>query len=64
VRRWGVGRLCKHDNPVSIAAALRAVLDPVTQTELRANIRAAQAEFSETREAEKLCALYREVLRE
>lgn len=62
VRRWGIGRLCDQDDPVAIAAALQAVLDPVIQAELRANIRAAQAEFNETREADKLCDLYREVL--
>ena len=60
VREEGVGTVCDPDDPQSIAAAVRAIVDdPAAEARFRAATRVAIAKYNWDEEEKKLLALYR-----
>ena len=60
VREEGVGTVCDPDDPQSIAAAVRAIIDdPDAQARFRAATRVAITRYNWDHEEQKLLALYR-----
>lgn len=60
VREEGVGTVCDPDDPVSIAAAVRAIVDdPEAAARFRAATRVAIGRYNWDHEEQKLLALYR-----
>jgi len=60
VREEGVGTVCDPDDPQSIAAAVRAIVDdPEAAARFRAATRVAISRYNWDREEQKLLALYR-----
>ena len=60
VREEGVGTVCDPDDPESIAAAVRAIVDdPEAESRFRAATRRAIAKYNWDEEEKKLLALYR-----
>jgi glycosyltransferase involved in cell wall biosynthesis len=60
VREEGVGTVCDPDDPASIAAAVRAIVDdPAAEARFRAATRVAIAKYNWDEEEKKLLALYR-----
>jgi glycogen(starch) synthase len=62
VQRWQIGQTCDPTDPASIAAALGDVLG--RQAFYREKMVAAQHDINWQTQAEKLCAIYRQVLHE
>jgi glycosyltransferase involved in cell wall biosynthesis len=60
VREEGVGTVCDPDDPESIAAAVRAIIDdPEAETRFRAATRVAITRYNWDHEEQKLLSLYR-----
>ena len=60
VREEGVGTVCDPDDPQSIAAAVRAIVDdPEAEARFRAATRVAITRYNWDHEEQKLLALYR-----
>ena len=60
VREEGVGTVCDPDDPESIAAAVRAIIDdPEAEARFRAATRVAITRYNRDHEEQKLLALYR-----
>ncbi len=60
VREEGVGTVCDPDDPTSIAAAVRAIVDdPEAEARFRAATRVAISRYNWDNEEQKLLALYR-----
>jgi glycosyltransferase involved in cell wall biosynthesis len=60
VREEGVGTVCDPDDPQSIAAAVRAIIDdPDAEARFRAATRVAITRYNWDHEEQKLLTLYR-----
>jgi glycosyltransferase involved in cell wall biosynthesis len=62
VQRYRLGIACDATDPAAIASAIRHILEPDRQAEYREAVEAAQQRLNWQAEAERLAALYRELL--